>query len=116
MGQLLSFRNLLEFYTPRVDSNNTTSELKLRKVKLSMFNVVPKTSLEAFLQCDSSCFPNINKLCIKNVMHAFLFRQRPLTERFQNISNQIYLVDFASGNKLLSHLMKYTEYLFKYYL
>ncbi|CAI6370250.1 unnamed protein product [Macrosiphum euphorbiae] len=60
--ELESFNNLLEFYTPLIDSNNSTAELMLWKVKLSRLNIVPKTSLEAFLLCDAKIFPNINKL------------------------------------------------------
>lgn len=47
---------------PLVDYNNSTAELKLWKIKLTRLNVVPKSSLEAFLLCDTTNFPNINKL------------------------------------------------------
>lgn len=47
---------------PLVDSNNSSAELKLWKIKLSRHKVVPKNSLEALSMCDSSHFPNINKL------------------------------------------------------
>lgn len=48
--ELESFHNLLEFYTPKVDTNNATAELlKLWRVKLARLNVVPKSSHEAFL-------------------------------------------------------------------
>ncbi|CAI6344922.1 unnamed protein product [Macrosiphum euphorbiae] len=60
--ELESFNKLLESYTPLIDYNNSTAELMLWKVKLSRFNIVQKTSLEAFLLCDSKIFPNINKL------------------------------------------------------
>jgi len=53
--------NILEFYTPLLDFNNSIAKLQLRKIKLTEDRGVPKCSLETFLLCDSTNFPNINK-------------------------------------------------------
>lgn len=56
----VSFRKLLEFYSPSLDVNNSIAELKLWKIKLKRINNIPKTAIEALHVCNANIYPNVH--------------------------------------------------------
>ncbi|XP_060845700.1 uncharacterized protein LOC132925309 [Rhopalosiphum padi] len=56
----VSFRKLLEFYSPSLDVNNSIAELKLWKIKLERINNIPKTAIEALHVCNANIYPNVH--------------------------------------------------------
>lgn len=57
----VSFRKLLEFYSPSLDVNNSIAELKLWKIKLERMNNIPKTAVEALhIVCNPNIYPNVH--------------------------------------------------------
>lgn len=55
----VSFRKLLEFYSPSLDVNNSIAELKLWKTKIERINSIPKTAIEALHVCNADIYPNL---------------------------------------------------------
>uniref|UniRef100_A0A2S2PV24 HAT C-terminal dimerisation domain-containing protein n=1 Tax=Sipha flava TaxID=143950 RepID=A0A2S2PV24_9HEMI len=56
------FKELLEFYSPQIDKNNATAELKHWWVKLQKSGIISKTGIDALIECNSEMYSNINLL------------------------------------------------------
>lgn len=55
----LHFTQLVEFYSPQVDKNNSLTELRLWRTKLRRTSCIPKTGINALTECNKEIYPNI---------------------------------------------------------
>ncbi|KAF0692950.1 52 kDa repressor of the inhibitor of the protein kinase-like, partial [Aphis craccivora] len=65
--ELEAFNNLLEFYTPLIDSNNSTAELMLWKVKLSRLKTFSTLKRVKTYLRNSTAQNRLNGLCMLSV-------------------------------------------------
>lgn len=57
-----SFQNLIEFYSPHINKENSLAELKIWRTKIFQDKIIIKTALDALQVCNPHIYPNINKL------------------------------------------------------
>jgi hypothetical protein len=55
----LHFTQLVEFYSPQVDKNNSLTELRLWRAKLRRTSCIPKNGIDALTECNKEIYPNI---------------------------------------------------------
>jgi hypothetical protein len=61
-AEKISFKNLVEFYLPPVESNNAYVEIKIWKLKIASQDFNIKSGLETLLRCPKNDFPSIHFL------------------------------------------------------